>query len=323
MNRTGIEWVKNPDGSQGYTLNSKTGCTNHTPEGLCLGGLFPCYAFKLAHGRLWKGYTANPNLAEVWGNKLVFDKANREAEYDQHDTDPFYPRFWAERLEQPSQIKKPVGIFLDDMSDWMGDCWPKLCTERELAVMRENPQHRFYTLTKQPQNLPQFSPFPDNCWVGVTATNAQMLREGLMHLEEIQATIKFVSLEPLLSRIYDPLQFLNALPDFLSVIDWLIPGACTGTLPEMVRLVDRYPPETLSVARYGNKFTAQPPIEWVREIVEAADKAGVKVFLKDNLKPLLWHETERVLIPDWARMAGEYDGLGGFLLRQEMPIDGV
>ncbi len=34
------------------------------------------------------------------------------------------------------------------------------------------------------------------------------------------------------------------------------------------------------------KPTVYPKIEWVREIVEAADKAGVKVFLKDNLKPL-------------------------------------
>jgi len=30
-----------------------------------------------------------------------------------------------------------------------------------------------------------------------------------------------------------------------------------------------------------------PEISWAQEIVEAADKAGVKVFLKDNLKPLL------------------------------------
>jgi hypothetical protein len=28
-------------------------------------------------------------------------------------------------------------------------------------------------------------------------------------------------------------------------------------------------------------------IEWVKQIVEAADKAGIAVFLKDNLKPLL------------------------------------
>jgi len=29
-----------------------------------------------------------------------------------------------------------------------------------------------------------------------------------------------------------------------------------------------------------------PKIEWIKEIVEAADKAGIPVFLKDNLRPL-------------------------------------
>ena len=33
-----------------------------------------------------------------------------------------------------------------------------------------------------------------------------------------------------------------------------------------------------------------PKVEWVRKIVEAADKAGVAVFEKNNLKPLLQRE---------------------------------
>ena len=35
------------------------------------------------------------------------------------------------------------------------------------------------------------------------------------------------------------------------------------------------------------KPTVYPKIEWVTEIVEAADKAGIPVFLKDSLKPFL------------------------------------
>ena len=41
-----------------------------------------------------------------------------------------------------------------------------------------------------------------------------------------------------------------------------------------------------------------PKIEWVREIVQAADKAGVKVFLKKNLKPLI--ESQGMLKGQWA-----------------------
>jgi len=45
MNRTQIEWVKNQDGTPGYTCNSKTGCRNHV-DGMCKGGGFPCYAYR-------------------------------------------------------------------------------------------------------------------------------------------------------------------------------------------------------------------------------------------------------------------------------------
>ena len=34
------------------------------------------------------------------------------------------------------------------------------------------------------------------------------------------------------------------------------------------------------------KPTVMPKIEWVEEITEACDKAGVAVFHKDNLKPI-------------------------------------
>jgi len=33
-----------------------------------------------------------------------------------------------------------------------------------------------------------------------------------------------------------------------------------------------------------------PKIEWVQEIVEACDKAGIPVFLKNNLAPLFSHQ---------------------------------
>lgn len=183
-----IEWVRNPDNiTQGKTLNSKTGCLNRTPKGLCLGGMFPCYAYKLANRRLKSLYLANDNClnAEIAGI----------------DLDPFYPRWWPERLEQIRKLKKPAGIFLDDMSDWMGDYWSEEWTEAELQVMRDCPQHRFYTLTKQPQNLPQWSPFPPNCYVGVSVTRNSQLDNALKYLKQVEAVVKFISFEPLLERI--------------------------------------------------------------------------------------------------------------------------
>jgi len=130
----------------------------------------------------------------------------------------------------------------------------------EVCRIQDNLIHIF--LTKQPQNLVKFSPFPDNCWVGVTATDQAMVLEATNHLYCHRiARMQFLSIEPLLS--WDTSHFSRPLSDNISKldIDWLIIGAQTQP----------YKP---------------PKIEWVREIVEAADRAGIPVFLKDNLNPL-------------------------------------
>lgn len=294
---TNIEWVKNPDGTQGITVNAKTGCKNHTPEGLCLGGLFPCYARKLANTRLKQRYLANGLVACDYDGGEEGSDADLKAAF----ADPFYPRFWSERLEKIRKLKKPTGIFLDDMSDWMGDYWPEEWTRQELQVMRDCPQHRFYTLTKQSQRLPEFSPFPENVYVGVTATNQQAFLEAIqifIHYR-IKAKVRYISFEPLLSQII--------FPTAIDQVDWLIIGACTGNLPDMTLLGEKYP--DLWLARDGNKITAQPRIENLKEIVEAADKAGVKVFLKDNLEPLLkWPDSGAWAFAEFSNK-----------LRQEMP----
>jgi len=269
---TKIEWVKNPDNiTQGITVNSKTGCVNGCPY---------CYAWKLANTRLKERYLENRNVSPI------MDGVNDLA-YSLRYATPFYPRWWPERLDKIRAIQKPTGIFLDDMSDWMWEGWPAEWTRKEIQVMRDCIQHRFYTLTKQPQNLIKFSPFPDNCWVGVTATNTAMFMQACSKLEyPLEAKLKYVSLEPLLSWDFNwnASYLVNTLDR--ADIDWLIIGACTGTKKDMEELCNRYPNLTL-IHWKGNIWTAQPRIEDLREIVEAADKAGVKVFLKDNLKPLL------------------------------------
>jgi len=202
MQKTRIEWVKNPDGSQGWTLNPFTGCHNHT-NGLCKGGGFPCYAYRLAHGRLKSRYLANENVAD---NEIMTFPRHIEC-----IADPFYPRFWPERLAEiqrgiddydyQTYIKqKPRGIFICDMSDLFGIGIPEEWTAKVLEAIADdcNSFHRFYLLTKQPQNLARWSPFPDNCWVGVTATDHNMLQRATGHLRRIKATIKYISLEPLL-----------------------------------------------------------------------------------------------------------------------------
>ena len=268
MNRTKIEWVKNPDGTQGYTWNPITGCLN---------GCEYCYARKLANGRLRERYLANRNTIPSDPLKNFASK-----EFDPKYIDPFYPRFWPERLLDIPFTEKPLGIFPCDMSDLFGIGIPEFWTEKVFVTINMYPEHRFYLLTKQPQNLIKWSPFPDTCWVGVTvcadgdATNAYY---GLSHIEAVK---RFASFEPLLGAITMKSHRL------LDVVDGVIIGAQTKP----------YKP---------------PKIEWLQEIVEAADKAGIPVFLKDNLRPLL----AKLTINDkwaWANNIGR-----GGVFRQEMP----
>jgi len=274
MNHTKIEWVRNPDGSQGYTFNPITGCLNHV-NGLCKGGGFPCYAYRLANGRLKHLYLANVNLPELYqGGYRVFDGSENESLYYEHLKDPFYPRFWPERLgEITNKLRRwgrnrivhahePRGVFVCDMSDLFGTGIPEEWTRRVLGKMQYAKQDRFFLLTKQPQNLIKFSPFPPNCWVGATVCTNGAMTLALEHLSNIQAKVKFISFEPLLGFIG-----MNDHMNLKGIVDWVIIGAQT-------------------------KPSVFPKIEWVQEIVEAADKAGIPVFLKDNLYPIFNVETE-------------------------------
>ncbi|MFC1924486.1 DUF5131 family protein [Chloroflexota bacterium] len=255
MQKTNIEWVKNPDGSQGYSWNPITGCLDRCGY---------CFARRLAHGRLRSKYLANDILAPR-------DEPNRR----DHSANPFYPRFWPERLKELPGPKPwddkggrtgvsrrrdttPKGIFVCNMCEFFGDWLPDKWQSEVFKVVRANYQHRFYFLTKQPWNVARFSPFPDNCWIGVTVCDKQMaFRAWWYYFKMVRAKVKFISFEPLLDDVMEP-RGLFKVEDS----DWVIIGS--QTRPDLL-----------------------PRKEWVDEIVEAADKAGVPVFLKDNLKPLM------------------------------------
>ncbi len=173
---------------------------------------------------------------------------------------------------KPSRIF--VGSTMELFGDWIKPGW----MEQIMALPHNFPQHTFLFLTKQPQNLIKFSPFPDNCFVGVSATEQHYFVRALSELRFIEAKVKFLSLEPLLAHI-------PCLPEALTLagIGQVIIGA-------------------------QSKPTVMPKIEWVQEIVQACDKAGVKVFLKDNLYDFFMNVPHSDLF--WEDMSN---------LRQELP----
>lgn len=249
MHTSKIEWVLNPDNKTlGKIWNPITGCLNGCPY---------CYAHRLANGRLRERYLANTNLAPTIGEGITPYNTSRLID----SLDPFYPHFWEDRLHQPATGSRFKGVFTCDMSDLFGIGIPEEWTRKVLDEIKLNPYSRFYLLTKQPQNLAKFSPFPDNCWVGVSVTNEgitypDMMEEACRSLARIEATVKYISFEPLLSSIYKL--------DLLKIwgINWVIIGAQTKP----------YKP---------------PRIEWVEEIESSARRANIPIFEKNNLKPLL------------------------------------
>lgn len=131
------------------------------------------------------------------------------------------PKFYPERLNEPSKLKKPSKIFVCSMSDLFGEWIPKKWIENILIVAGQNRQHTFQFLTKNPKRYLEFE-FPENCWLGTTIESAEY-GNRMKPFADIK-NYKFVSIEPLLS-------------DFTGMnfdrFDLVIVGAMTGknTIP--------------------------------------------------------------------------------------------
>jgi len=174
-----------------------------------------------------------------------------------------------------------IGSTMELFGDWIEDWWMTTIFE----WVRNYPQRTFILLTKQPQNLSKWSPFPDNCWVGVSVCNDKMLDTAVDKLEDIQAKIKFISFEPLLSRLTLSLDYAF----YYAGISWVICGAQTP-----------------------HSEKTMPKIEWITSIVETASKAGIPIFLKNNLESLIHHEWQDNV---YAKLLRTPSGK----LRQELP----
>jgi protein gp37 len=121
-------------------------------------------------------------------------------------------------------------------------------------------------LTKQPQNLIKWSPFPENCWVGVSTVDKIHFLAACHYLQDIQATVKFLSFEPLQESMMTAQPIEEHLQN--GGVNWVIIGQQTPVKKETT-----------------------PHIEWIQEIVEACGKAEIPVFLKDNLIELVNYES--------------------------------
>jgi len=295
LNHTTIEWCKNPDVTQGYTANIITGCFGPTDTGRCPY----CYAHRLANGRLKKLYLANKKCTVLNGRATDFN-------------DPFWPRWWDGVLDEIAKTKQPRGFFLNNMSDWLAP-WIPVAWSKEIAdYVKFCRWHRFYLLTKHPEYLPLFSPYPDNAYVGVSVDTRARWDPAIAHLNNIEAKNAFISCEPLLEEPPADLD-LSAIK-----FNWLILGSCTGSNKDLWPIKAKHP--ELTLMPWEKKWTLQPSIVWVAKLVNSADKAGVKVFLKNNLAPLL-EETNNKICNDCEAGDPCFSCGATWKMRQEVPCE--
>jgi protein gp37 len=169
----------------------------------------------------------------------------------------FKPAFHPEELLAYSKLEKPgQRIFVCDASDMFGKWVPDLWIELVLTACRCADKQRFIFLTKNPGRYVAAWDFPEEALVGTSMTGGDSAsKERLEDLFEAtvdEATLKWVSLEPLIS---DPTGI-----DF-SGVDWVVIGAMTG------------------------RYRAQYPCKdiWVEEAINNARKGGARVYIKGEL----------------------------------------
>lgn len=220
----------------------------------------------------------------------------------------FTPRFAAQRVMEPLFWKNSRRIGVCFTGDLFGeDVNPEnlpnapdyfkgpIETKQSIFNIITNcPQHQFFFLTKRPENLHKWGCFPDNAWVGVSVTDDTKLTKAFTALKDVDAEHRWLSIEPLIS--------------------WEISAADTAWIFGQLRL------DWIVIGGLSNKRAQQPKVEWVEEIVKAADMAGVSVFLKNNLRchfPIIIDDhVPSFCYPEWA---GIQENQHNRRFRQELP----
>jgi protein gp37 len=126
------------------------------------------------------------------------------------------------RLDQPCERKKPTVFFVNSMSDLFHEDIPDAFLDRVFDVIEQTPQHRYQILTKRAERLPEYfgrRACPRNVWLGVSVEDRRYGLPRIEHLCKVDASIRFLSIEPL----------LEDLGDFdLRGIHWVIVGGESG-----------------------------------------------------------------------------------------------
>ncbi|MGI9228835.1 MAG: DUF5131 family protein [Gammaproteobacteria bacterium] len=142
------------------------------------------------------------------------------------------------RLQQPLRRKQSTMYFVNSMSDLFHPHVPFEFIDKVMDIIKQTSQHTYQILTKRPKIMAKYfahREVPANAWIGVSVENRKHGLPRIDVLREIDAAVRFLSVEPLL----EDLGQMN-----LAGIHWVIVGGESGTRarpmkPEWVANVKR------------------------------------------------------------------------------------
>lgn len=135
------------------------------------------------------------------------------------------------------------------MSDIFHEDVPFEFVDKIMNTIRKTPQHRYQILTKRAERMAEYFGtriIPQNVWLGVTV-ECKATRNRIDHLRKLNASIKFLSCEPLIEDLGEM---------DLRGIDWIIVGGESGPKARPMLL------------------------EWVVNIKQQVEQQGAAFFFK-------------------------------------------
>jgi protein gp37 len=238
-----IEWTD-------HTFNPWIGCQKVSP------GCDHCYAEALMDTR-WGKVEWGPH-----GER----KRTSDANWKQ-------PRKW-DRAAQAAGVRRKV--FCASLADWLDNRVPADWRMELAMLINETPHLDWLLLTKRPENYRHLAPWikapPANVWLGITAEDQGHYHRRWEKIQDIHATVRFISYEPALG----PLMLRSA---------WS---------------TDRLPHWIICGGESGHGARAMDP-NWARDLRDVCKSSGVAFFMKQmtGKKPI----PDDLLIREFPRAA--------------------
>lgn len=227
------------------TWNPVTGCNHGCPY---------CYARDIALNERYanaypKGFEPvfHPYRLDApkYAHKFTSQEIIREASIRNLDVDE--ANQWAQN------------VFVCSMADLFGKWVPDEWILQVFESVKKYNDWKYLFLTKYPQRLQEIGEklggsFPVNCWVGTTVDEQKRVQIAQKAFANINATVKWLSLEPLLTN----LEFTD-----LGMFDMVAIGGQSSNS---------------QVSEF------QPEWKWIENILWQARQSNTSVYFKENLK---------------------------------------